>query len=326
VKRTGLVRNLLLSAVSVALALGIGEMLARVLRPIPYTTAGVWPGFDRQLRRRHFVPDPVAGYVPGPAWAPDGRRGFMNGSEYDGHAEPATEIAVLGDSLVQDRALGRALQARLAGTAARVWYAGIGGYNTLQEAYYLEHFVGLDPNVIVLEFCLNDFNRSMVVVGGADDGKLVAPDFEPIGAVNPWLFDHSALYRLGQSALIARRTGGQYSPEGVRANRDNVRRGLARIQRQAQAKGAALRVILYPHLEEPQPWEREARVQALAIFAELGIASTDVTDEFARRGWMALRRTPEDPVHPSAEGHAIAAERLLEAFPDVFPLGPAAGR
>lgn len=312
-------RNLVLSAVSVLLALGCAEVLARVFRPVPYTTAGVWSGFDQKLRQQFFVPDPVAGYVPGPAWAPEGRRGLMNGSEYDGNTEPATEIVVLGDSLVQDRKLGQALQARLAGKAARVWYAGIGGYNTLQEAYYLERFVTLDPDVIVLEFCLNDFNRSMMVVGGADSGKFVAPDFEPIGAVNPWLFDHSALYRLVQSALIARRTGGQYSPEGVRANRDNVRRGLARIQGYAQAKGAMLRVILYPHLEDPQPWEREARVQARAIFAELGVGYVDVTDDFASRGWATLRRTPDDPVHPNDEGHALAARRLLETFPELVP-------
>jgi lysophospholipase L1-like esterase len=126
--------------------------------------------------------------------------------------------------------------------------------------------------------------------------------------------------------VIVRRTGGQYTPEGIRANRDNVRRGLARIQRHAQAKGAALRVILYPHLEDPLPWEREARAQARAIFAELGVAYVDVSDEFARRGWMALRLAREDPVHPSGQGHAIAADELRAAFPDVFPRVPVAGR
>jgi hypothetical protein len=163
VRRSGLAGNILLAALSIVVALAVGEILARVVRPIPYTRTGVWSGFDEQLRERFFVPDPVAGYVPGPGWAPAGRHGLLNGAEYDGQTAPATDIVVLGDSLVQDRALGRALQARLAGTAARVWSAGIGGYNTLQEAYYLEHFVGIDPDVIVLAFCLNDFNRSMVV-------------------------------------------------------------------------------------------------------------------------------------------------------------------
>lgn len=318
--RAPLAGNLVLAAMATVLALGTGELVARVVRPIPYSTSEVWPGFDDSVRDQIFVPDPAAGYVPGPAWAPTGRYGCLNGAEYDGHSEAATEVVVLGDSLVQDRSLGRALQARLAGRPARVWYAGIGGYNTLQEAYYLEHMITIDPNVLVLGFCLNDFSRSMMVVGNAEDRKFVSPDFEPLGSVNSWLFQHSALYRLGQAAVLARRVGGQFSPEGIRANRDNVRRGLERMLRYAEAKHAAFRVILYPHLlEEELPWQREARLQALAILGELGVQYVDVTDDFASHGVVALRRDADDPVHPSAKGHDIAARRLLETFPDVFP-------
>jgi lysophospholipase L1-like esterase len=302
------------------LALVVGELLARVLRPIPYSTSEVWSGFDEQLRAGMFVADPVVGYVPGPAWAPAGRHGFRNGAEYDGSSEPATDVVLLGDSLLQEGELGKAMQTRLAGKPARVWVAGIGGYNTLQEAYYLEHRITLDPDVLVLGFCLNDFSRSMIVVGSADDGKFVAPDFEPLAAVNPFLFRTSALYRLGQAALMARLVERQFSPEGVRANRENVRRGLERMQRYAEARGAAFLVILYPHLVERElPWQHEAHLQAQAIFAELHLRYVDVSDDYAARGLLALRRKDDDPVHPSAEGHDIAARRLLQDFPEVFP-------
>jgi lysophospholipase L1-like esterase len=201
-----------------------------------------------------------------------------------------------------------------------VWVAGIGGYNTLQEAYYLEQHITLVPDVLVLGFCLNDFMRSMMVVGGTDDGKFVAPDFEPLGAVDPFLFRSSALYRLAASALMAHRVRGQYSPEGVRANRDNVRRGLERMLRWSADHGTTFRVILYPHLLETElPWQHEAHAQARTIFAELGVRYVDLTDDYAARGPLALRRSADDPVHPSAEGHDLAARRLLEAFPEVSP-------
>ncbi len=312
-----LARNLLLAAVAIGLALLVGEGLARVLRPIPFSTAEVWPGFDDQLHRGQFVPDPVVGYLP--ARFAGGRHGFQNGAEYDGDERPALDVAVLGDSLIQDGAFAAALRARLAGARARVWYAGIGGYNTLQEAYYLERQITLAPDVLVLGFCLNDFSRSMMVVGNGDGGRFVAPDFEPLAAVNPSLFRASALYRLVASALVAGRVRTQFSPAGVRANRDGVRQGLERMRRWAADHGAAFRIVLYPHLvDEELPWQREAHQQARTLFEDLDLRYVDVTDAYVARGIVALRRASDDPVHPSAEGHDIAARRLLEEFPDVF--------
>ncbi len=307
---------------SLAFALLVGEILARVLRPVPFTRDHIWSGFDDQLRGELFVPDPDVGYRPGPAWAPNGRFGFRNGAEYDDSSGPAINVVLLGDSLIQDGVLGEVLKERLAGRPVRVWIAGIGGYNTLQEAHYLEHWIKLKPDVLLLGFCLNDFSRSMVVVrsGRADERRFVTPDFEPLAAVNPVLFRYSALYRLFESALIWRGVRGQFSPEGVRHNRENVRRGLEQIKDYTARRGIPFLVILYPHLVEIEaPWQREAHQQAREIFVELGLRWVDVTEDYAARGPLALRRSSDDPVHPNHEGHEIAARRLLAALPDVLP-------
>jgi lysophospholipase L1-like esterase len=314
------VTNLIVAACALVFALALGEILARVLRPLPFSTAGVWTGFDEQLHERFFVPDPELGYRPGPGWTTArGRFGFRNGAEYEGGGEPVLDVAVLGDSLIQKGELGAALRTRLEPTGARIWVAGVGGYNTLQEARYLERWIERAPDVLVLGFCLNDFARSMVVVSDGGGGRFVTPDFEPIGAVNPFLFRHSALYRLVQAALMSRRTRAQYSVEGVRRGRDSVRRGLVQMREYARRYGIPFLVLLYPHLDAGEsPWQREAHRQARALLTDLAIPFVDLAPAYSARGPVALRRRPDDDVHPSQEGHDIAARELLAAFPDVF--------
>lgn len=319
--------DIALALFGVAVALLIGELATRLLRPIPLANAPVWDGFDGQLREGLFVSDPLLGYRPGPAWAPAGRFGFRNGAEYDGTAEPATDIVVLGDSLIQDGAFGEALKALLAETKVRVWIAGIGGYDTLQEAGYLEHYVTLDPDVLVLGFCLNDFARSMVVVPtGGDSERFATPTFEPVGAVNPFLFRHSALYRLAQSAWFARGMREQFSPQGVRQNRRHVRRGLETMRRYARRRHVPFLVVLYPHLlEVALPWQEEAHRLALRLFANLRLPYVDLTADYAAVGPATLRIRSDDVVHPNREGHAIAARKLLSTFPGAFPPRPQPG-
>jgi hypothetical protein len=318
-------RNALALALSLVVALVLGEVLARAFVPQPRSARGIWPGFDEQLREGLFVADSEIGYRPGPQWGPQGRFGFRNGAEYEGRRGTGRNIAVLGDSLVGDDLLGKALRARLAGSPDRVWVAGIAGYTTMQEAMYLERWITLSPDVLVLVFCLNDFGRPMVVVPAGNEWRFVHSEFSPLAEVSPRLFRSSALYRLVSTALVSLAARHQYTPEGVRSFRPSVQAGLIRMQRYAQRLGIPFVVALYPHLvEEEAPWMREAHQQALALFRELGLRHVDVTAAFTARGITTLRKTENDAVHPSHEGQEIAAGELVRAFPDVFPPGPGA--
>ncbi len=314
-------RILILSAAAVAFALFLGEVLTRLLYPTPFSDSDIWPGFNDQLQSGKFVPDAELGYRPGPEWLAGGRFGFSNGVEYDGWDGAAVDIAVLGDSLVQSGELTEALKNQLGKGAARVWTAGIGGYNTLQEAGYLERHITREPNVLILAFCLNDFTTSMVVVpsGSRSKGRFVAPDFEPLAEVNPYLFRHSALYRLVQSVLVAGSVRERFSPQGVTQNGKNVIAGLERMQRYAARLDIPFLVILYPHLvEQESPWLSTAHRLAIDIFQRMGLRYVDVSDAYAAHGITALRKSPDDAVHPRLEGHEIAARQLLQAFPEIF--------
>lgn len=316
-----------LVTVSSVAGLGLAELATRMLvrEPVYSTTAVVYEGFYRQLGAGWFVADERLGFRPGPRWrGTAGRLGFQNGAHYGDLDEPRIDVALLGDSVIQSRDLARALRARLAERGVRVWNAGIGGYNTVQEAEYLERFVRLRPDALVLGFCLNDFLPSMTVVAHGAGRRMAQQAFEPIGTVSPFWFRRSALYRLVRLRGIELRRGGLWSPETVKRQTGAVREALARIARWARERDAALLVLVYPHLVAEDAYLRAARLRALAILEALAIPHVDLAADYAALGLdlAALRRTPDDVVHPNADGHEVAARAVVRRLGPVLGLTP----
>lgn len=114
------------------------------------------------------------------------------------------------------------------GREVRIWSSGIPGYNTLQEAHYLEKHIGVEADLVVLGFCLNDFLPSMVVVAGDrfKKGDFAFSKIDPLGDVSPFLFEHSVLYRHIKMRSVDRGNPELYSPETIRRHRALVRQGL----------------------------------------------------------------------------------------------------
>jgi lysophospholipase L1-like esterase len=312
-RSTTLAGNALLLAAATIVALGLAELAARWLVTAPVYRTSDSPVSQGELGNGYLVADRVLGFAPGPAWeGPGGRRGFQNGAEYGDLSRDATDVVFLGDSIIQSRLLQSALNQFLTDTSARTWNAGIAGYNTLQEAYYLEQRIALDPDVLILGFCLNDFLPSMSVA--RDDGpmaqeRMMQNVFEPIGLVSPFWFETSALYRLVKLRTIALGSGDLWSAEAVRRNRWLVAEGLARVRRYARDHDATLLVVVYPYLTAEDDYLKTAHETVLAILQDLDIAFVDLKAVFRERG-VALdrvRKTPDDLVHPNAEGHMIAA-------------------
>jgi lysophospholipase L1-like esterase len=305
-RSTTLAGNALLLAASMIIALGLAEVVARWLVTAPTYRTSDANASQRELGNGYLIPDPVLGFAPGPAWeGPTGRRGFQNGAEYGDLGRDATDVVFLGDSIIQSRLLQSALNQFLTGTSDRTWNAGIAGYNTLQEAYYLEQRIALDPDVLILGFCLNDFLPSMSVARE----QMMQNLFEPIGVVSPFWFQTSALYRLVKLRTIAFGSGDLWSPETVQRNRWLVAEGLARMRRYAGDHDATLLVVVYPYLSAEDDYLKTAHETVLAILQDLDIAFVDMKAVYRDRGAALdrLRKTPDDFVHPNAEGHMIAA-------------------
>ncbi|MFH1459000.1 MAG: SGNH/GDSL hydrolase family protein [Candidatus Omnitrophota bacterium] len=78
-----------------------------------------------------------------------------------------------------------------------VWNCAVPGYNSIQYCNATtKQWINFDPDLVIIGFCLNDFGTTPILV--REKGALIGyfPNREIITKVNPFLLQHSALYRI----------------------------------------------------------------------------------------------------------------------------------
>lgn len=197
--------------------------------------------------------------------------------------------------------------------------AGVSGYNTRDEVLYLEHrWLGLDPDLILLTFYLNDAYDDArfgpLVRGGATGATVDRPLPEP-GPVRvlEWAGNTWRRWRAGRE--IARIYRSQFSdnPEIDGHDWTDSRNALARAALLARQRNIRLVLVLFPELHEldgDYPFENvHRRVREAA--EELGIPVLDLLGAFRGRDATELWVHPTDH-HPNARAHAIAARAIAD--------------
>jgi len=307
--------------ISIIVGLLISELIARKNLKIKYFTfEGVYSGYDDELVQGAKSFDSVLGYKPGSGWKKDGLFGFQNGKEYDNIKDEAIDIVLLGDSIIQRRDLEKAFKYVLKDKNYRIWNAGIGGYNTLQEAYYLEKYIELIPDILILGFCENDFFPSMAIVSNKKfpKGKFAQRLFEPLEYVNPFLFKHSVLYRYFKIKGINLANENEIcSSETLINNRHVIVEGMKKIYKYCIRHSVSFFVIIYPHFNSDSlpEWQKESRHVVLEILNEYSINYIDLLDIYKDYGMGKLFiNPPADDVHPNKKGHFIAAKEFIRKF------------
>jgi lysophospholipase L1-like esterase len=310
-------------------ALLIGEAVVRLTLKVKFSSLEPYDTFfDNSFKDQAAVYDEDLGYAPGPQWTgPEGRFGYQNGAEYEGDKNPKTEVAILGDSLVLHHLLMDALYSNVGRQNVRIFNAGIGGYNTVQESIYLRTRISHLPNVLILSFCLNDFAPSMTVSFSQATKRytLLQNHFEPLGYVNPFWFKHSALYRLFSLARISLLKKDQmFTPAMIQKNIPQVKTALEDILNFSRKNKMKLVVAVYPHIThyEPGDWMDTSHREIVKILNGLKIQYVDGQDLIPVTPEMKF--DPEDVVHPSLKAHTIMAEALVREFPEYFGLPPRA--
>ena len=305
------------------LGLFLLEIYARIFLKINYfSKEGVAACFDEGIDSQYIIADENLGFLPGPTWKGDnGRYGFQNGSEYENSNGEQKNIIIIGDSIIQDRYLERSLKFLLQNESFAIWNAGVGGYNTLQEAIYLEDHIKITPDLLILGFCLNDFFLSMSVV--SDNFKIkemVRNLFEPLDYVNPYFFKHSALYRFIKlrCAFIAKKDLA-WSEENVLGNPKTVIKGLSKMQEYCNQLGIPFIVVVFPHLlrdysRSCDEWLAEAYQSILSILNRMNIRYIDIHQVYNGMDIEKLRDGPDDIVHPNLEAQFIVAKELINRF------------
>ncbi len=298
------------------------ELLARqrglIIDPAALTPSPLaGPGQKAHSDARCYRPPPTLGYEAVP------NRCFRNavgmlGDEPDQRPPGAYRVLVLGDSIAhQDlwvKDMVSALSHGLPGRKVQYFNAGVPGYDTCHELRVLEERgLKLEPDLVLVQFCINDFMVAANVLPTGDDRVRVM-----VGA-SAWEYPGWVL----RSHLLTWGLTRLREADVQRMRRMDktavVRSCLARMQRLTRSRGARLMVAVFPALVDGDArltsspkdsyFSLERRIKGLLV--GLGIPHLELRGSFAGRPSLQTYRVHERDVwHPNVPGQKIIGEAL----------------
>ncbi len=260
----------------------------------------------------------------------------LRDTPYRHHAD--VKVLVLGDSVswgdsvpdvhqVYPQRLERLLEQRMPGRVVEVVNAGVPGYSTFQERRYLERDgLALSPDLIVLQFCLNDLVEPYLSIAeyGGDNYFLGVDTREALQGVFGALVRHSraveALVRArqnsGRKALafqVEKLTEVPLSQE-LQGAWSDVTGEIDRIQARAQEHEIPLLLLIVPYrfqLDDPAGL-RQPQDYLIAYARHIDVPYVDLLPHLVRASVEAEASMLLDASHLSVAGHAVAARALAE--------------
>ncbi len=336
----------LLMICTFVLVLGLGEC---VLRNLP----GDGPSGDPGLRALHRV-EPGAPWLYGPRPGATTTLTVSGDTTYEinaaGHRGPEVDLArvpgserivVIGDSLAfgygvaEAETFARRLEARLSEDGdTEVVNLGVSGYGPFNEAAWLEgRGMRYAPDVVLVQFCINDLNDPTLHFDAATRGALgelpdaAFPGGERVARANPcgpWeicrrlraiIAPDDSLQILRSMAAIDLKPG---------PHREWLRDRYAEMVETAGLEGARVVIVGFPHpaqLESGQGVDLQGQLAEVA--AEVGAGFIDLLPAFEQAAVESDAPLFFDLYHPTSRGHAVAAEAIADALDDASPRPPA---
>ena len=253
-----------------------------------------------ETRRGDCVqPAPYMGYELVPGGCGANSLGFQDREPPASKPPDSKRVLVLGDSITEQRAyveilelmLGERLEAQV-----DVWNMGVTGYSVLNELELLRHrALDLEPDLVVLQLCLNDFGVTPVLFEFQGDLYWLRAATGGMDRLGLWLFERSALARLIKLHSASKHMQGLGDP----AHEARVSAALVEMQRLCQQRGVPFEVVLFPTLSPRDGWaasEEETYVRFVELAATHGIPFTDLTPRMLGGPVDDLLRYRGDPV------------------------------
>ncbi len=289
------------------------ELLARIL---PAGSAGgAETAFDRghlmHPRRGFFLLDGEEGYRPAPGHPAFAHHGALKNEYPLARTGGVPRVLCMGDSVTYRAFIVNGLAARA--PHVEWWNAGVEGWNTRQQAAYLERICdGIQPDFVVVFLHLNDFEITPVRFVD-DEGRFI--EFRPSHPreLARFWFVRSALYR--------RWVGWTERPAVEQDLAAEVFANLARMRAHSAAHNARFAVVMLPPFaapgELPQLYAEisAARTRnALAWLMSAGIPHFELASAVAGAAATGLPvgETPGDVLHPSPAAGDACAESLIQ--------------
>jgi len=269
--------------------------------------------FGEGGNKASFIKDGLLGYIPAMGVNSSYNEYGVRHNNYTlANPEGWRRTLFMGDSIIGYGFTQRALQELTEGKPIEYWNAGVFGYSTAQEVMFYKRFNRpVKPNLVVLGFCLNDFDGTPVLLLNNEGGNVMVSPYLGQEYYNAWLFKNSVIYRLYLSAKAG--FTGRAGLEG------DVKKYLAELKGFSQEDDFNLKVVIYPILKTEADWPSsylQQHEQIIRVLKELGIVYYDLkpllneTLKSHSVKWVQL--TEGDYFHPSQQFSGIIAKHLLE--------------
>jgi hypothetical protein len=308
--KRGLVVNLALSAVTVAVFLGGLEGAARLVErhrpPRPEVAKYIWDWDHMMPGGFYVVKSDAAGWPP---WEPINADGLRDRTRTHEKPEGYRRIAILGDSvtlgadLPPDLAYPQRLEARFRAEGRRVEVMNVAlwGWSTRQERIAWERIARTyHPDQAVLAVCLNDIPEL----------------FNNVSRPPQWLaslHERSALVRVlvnaeGREIDSVERLFAEPDSPRVRKAMDGFFDEVRELRRDVEDDGARLAVIVFPFRFQVMPGAPPPVVQQrIAAFCRSeGLRCLDLLPAMSRVGASVF----QDYDHLSRSGAGFVADTL----------------
>jgi len=233
-------------------------------------------------------------------------------------ARPGYRVILLGDSITGDSPYSEKLMNGLRWVYPKMKFnflvAGVPGWDTWQEAEYLRTRVEqLKPQLVILQFCINDFAVTPVFWRGPDGNFYAYNAGKWSQYINKDLMTHSRLARKVVYRLLQR------FPQEPTPEDDKVSEGFKAAVELSQRYKFTLRIVLLPAFGEKRDFDKGQRETVRAIIAEnkleaLTIDLLDLPTQYPTHEWQ---REPGDAIHPNHKGAIILAQKIIAELPSL---------
>lgn len=247
-------------------------------------------------------------------------------------------IMVLGDSITEHgwyvKELERLLNASGLPAKFEVMNCGVAGYGAPQYYYnLLEKAALFHPDLVIVGFCLNDFDQVPVVTVD-DQGRFMAYTNQiedkfsgQLLKISPRLFFVSYAYRYMAGALANARFLADKNRTAARAAAETMRgrRALSEIADYARRNHMGLAGVIIPFLNSSYNSMQERQHRQLRdALQTIGWNYADLHGAFENIDDLSWRWVTTDNIHPSEKGHRVIANKIFEylnAHPELLRPG-----
>lgn len=315
-------RRLLLVALSTGVALAAAEAYWRAFHP-GLAEDGRLTNMHQMEPGCHRV-SPTLAYEPIPGACGRDEQGFLDAPSARATGD-ALRILLLGDSVsVVQRGWVHAIETRLAELTGRpvvIFNAGVGGYDTCQEAWQLRaRLDAVDPDLVLQQVCHNDLPGSASLYP-TEDGRLVLRRNAQVWEFPAWIVRSHLLL---DAALRWNLFGG--APATAVTREEESLECLRGMVAEADRAGVPLVSAHFPVLGTAAEFPGAARDEQvlLALHREAGVNAVELRPLLEARVPLAtLRNHPMDPIHVGGEPSHVVGTVIAE---QIHALGVVAAR